>query len=267
MNPAMEVFKVQDYRALVQAMLIQRHQATKSGLAQTLDCSPSWVTRVLGESVQFTPDQALGVCEYFGFNENETEYFLALVDLERAATPSLKRRIETKLASMRAAANQLSLSIKTESSVSEAHRVQYYSSWIYAAIHVATMVQKKSLEEIARMLRIDGDIALRVLTDLQEMGLVLSQAGKFQATSVEVHLPGQHPMATIAHANWRHRTAQQIMDRSADGLHYTGVHCLSQKDFEIVKKTMKDVIIESRRLIELSSPELSAILCLDWYNL
>ncbi len=60
-------------------------------------CSNSRITRTLTGKVQHAPDQVMGIATCLYLNETETDYFLFLVDLERAASLALKKRIEQKL--------------------------------------------------------------------------------------------------------------------------------------------------------------------------
>ncbi len=140
---AMNVFQHNDYRQVIDEWIqSESDRGAKGRLAKAAQCSPSWITRVLTGNVQLTPDQALGIALYLELAENEIDYFLYLVDLERAAHPQLQQRIRKKLDSLKSEARYLRSSVHTESEISDADIMKYYSSWVYSAVHVFCMIQK-----------------------------------------------------------------------------------------------------------------------------
>ena len=264
----MEVLAYRDYRKIItDSMQGAPRQATRSQLARAINCSPSWVTRVLTGDVQLTPDQALGVCQHFRFNETETDYFLLLVELERAATAELKSRLRSKLKSLTQTRRNFAAALKTDSTITDEDRLRYYSSWIYAATHVACMIQSFSIEGLAERIKLQTTAIVKVLADLEKMGLVINQAGRWSATSKNIHLSAEHFMGRIGHAIWRNRTIQFLQDGSDDGLHYSAVHCLSKADVEVIRQKLKEAVLDCRKLIDPSAAETMAVLCLDWYEI
>jgi uncharacterized protein (TIGR02147 family) len=266
----MEIYRHESYRDLVQALIDESEdRGVRSRLAEAASCSPSWVSRALSGTVQLTPDQALAVANYFRLNENEIEFLLALVELERAATPLLRKRIRRRIDQLRFDAKGAGLFVKTEDSVSEEHATRYYSSWVYAAIHVATMIDRLSIVELASRLRIDERAMETALEKLAEMGLVVAKAGKWEATPKNVHLSSKHQMANLAHVGLRNRTIQFLQENpdQSSGFHYSAVHCLSRVDSDRIRTILKETTMAVRKVIEPSKEETLAVFCVDWYEL
>ncbi|MBK7890548.1 MAG: helix-turn-helix domain-containing protein [Bdellovibrionales bacterium] len=91
---SMDIYKYRSYRKLIQQWINSSEKnGARTQLARAASCSPSWITRVLNGTVHFTPDQAFASARFFGFGEDETEYFLQLVELERSGTSALKAHI------------------------------------------------------------------------------------------------------------------------------------------------------------------------------
>lgn len=236
-------------------------------LANAAGCSPSWMSRALNGDVHLTPDQALAIATEMDLSETETELFINLVDLERASTPALRKRIQKKIDSLKRDSRKLNASIRSESNVSDEHASRYYSTWVYPAIHVACMVKSQTSAEIAKMLRLGDRVVSPALRELQAMTLLESESGRWRATSRSLHLSADHPVANVANRAWRERTIQHLLEGSSDGLHYAGVHCLSQVDVEKIYATLKKTILEARAKIDRSPPETLAVFCLDWFEL
>ncbi|MFL5813357.1 MAG: TIGR02147 family protein [Bdellovibrionia bacterium] len=264
----MDLFEYREYRRFIQDWIqTDSFQGNRSKIAASAGCSPSWITRVLSGEVQLTPDQAHGVAVYFALSEIETDYFMLLVDFERAASASLKKRIQSKLEDLRAKGRGIGASINSAATVSEEDRNRYYSSWIYGAVHVACMIQPFSAAELSQRLGIQLEILRKTLLDLQSMGLIAKAgAGRLKATSLTVHLPAGSAAANTGHMIWRNRVIQKLQEPSEEGLHYSGIHNLSKADLRTVEKVIKDAVLRCRKTIEKSPSETLAVLCVDWFE-
>ena len=217
----MDVFDERAYRPLIQKWIEGSEiKGVRSRLARAARCTPSWITRVLNGNVHLTPDQALGVAREIGLGAQELEYFLLLVDLERASSPELRSRIEEKLKGLRQNSVTLQASIKNEASVSEEHALVYYSSWVYSAVHVASMLGPLSIEEISVKVGLSRPTTEKTLASLRKMGLVVFTASRYKATSMSVHLPAQNTLANVAHASLA-RTRHSIPGRSEENIAFT----------------------------------------------
>ncbi len=237
----------------------------KSALAKAAGCSPSWMTKVLAREVHLSQDQAYGIALTLGMNENETEYFLLLVDLGRASSQALRKRLQVKIAAIQRAARNLGKSIRVVDEVPEAEIARYYSSWLYSAVHVFCMVRPRGADEAAQYFRVKRTIVESTLRHLRDMGLVKSKEGLWFATEKALHL-SNGAWVSANHVHWRSRTMQHLQDNDTGGFHYSAVHCLSEKDFEVVRKKMKEAILSCLKVTEPSPSETLGVLCADWYS-
>lgn len=264
----MDTFDFEEYRDFInQRLEAESKSGARSRLAEAAHCSASWITRVLSGNVHLTPDQALGIGHYFHLNDKEMDYFLLLVEYERAASAALKNRIRAKLEELRKESRSFASTVKVDSAVSESDRMIYYSSWIYAAFHVACMVKPMTANEITELFDVRIESVVKSLSALQKMSLLVNKNGRWQATSKFVHLSADHAMASVSHMAWRTFTTHRLQQNPDEGLHYSAIHCLSKKDLEKIRKKLKDMVLECRRTIEDSSSEALAVFCLDWYSI
>jgi len=264
----MEVFSYTQYRKLI----LDRLKATDSRwsqnrLSHAAGCSPSWLTRVLSGSVQLTPDQALAIAQAFGFTDNESEYFLLLVEHERAATAALKSRLQGKMKCLREAGRDFHASIETDTLLSDGDCLIYYSSWLFPTLHAACMMRPLTHDEISELVGISPRTAAKFLSELGEMGLVVRHADKWKSTSKKVHLDPKRPAAKIAHTLWRNLTVTHLQQGKENGLHYSAVHCISRKELENVREKLKEAILKCKKTMDDSPEETLAVLCLDLYEL
>ncbi len=263
----MDVYKFKNYRELISALLTENPKSTRAQLAEAAQCSSSWITRVLTSEVQLTPDQALGIGNYYHLNTSEIDYFLLLVDWERSASVQMKKRIELKLEKLKKESRDLKTSLQAEDLISEKNSIKYYSSWAYMAAHVACMIKAQSSDELAELLSLSTASAARTIKELSQMGLLVASKNLWAASTRSVHLPSDHPSAKFAHIILRNKTSQYLQEIPSEGLHYSAVHCLSAEDFENIHKILKASILSARLKIEKSQSEVLSVFCLDWYRL
>jgi len=263
------VYQYEGYRDfLIASLNAESDHGSRSRLARAAGCSPSWITRVLSGNVQLTPDQAFAMAQYFHLSERETDFFLLLVDKERAATLPLRKRIEKRCAELKLESEQISNSVRTDYSISEAHRVRYYTSWIYPTVHVACMIRAFTLDELVAVTGLEKVPVSAALGELLEMGLAQKKGAKWEATNKNLHLPSDHVLTNVMHASWRQRTTQLLQERgSNDGLHYSGVHCMSASDLEEIRQGLKNTLLKNLKTIKNSPSEKLAVFCMDWYEL
>ncbi|MBN8542353.1 MAG: DUF4423 domain-containing protein [Deltaproteobacteria bacterium] len=264
----MNLFSIVDYRSLVETCAKgQGDRGTRTRLARAAACSPSWLTRVLAGTVHLTPDQALGIAVHLHLSEAETDYFLLLVDQERAATPAMKKRLQVRIDRLRRDGKKLAPSVKVDSKVSEEGAIKYYSSWVNAAVHVACMIKAQSPKDLSEILNLPVKQITKTLRELGQLGLLTASGDTWSANSKNVHLPATHPIARLTHTLWRNRTNQFLQESHDDGLHYSAIHCLSKSDVDKIQETLTDCILKTRQKINESPSETLVVFCLDWYRL
>lgn len=263
----MDVYKYTNYRNLLEDwMNNQSLRGARTHLAKAASCSPSWMTRVLTGSVQLTPDQAMGIATYINLSDDEADYFLLLVDLERAGSSILKKRIQKKLDTLIKNSGRVGVSVKADSLVKNENSIQYYSSWVYAAVHVSCMIKPQRVDDVCSILKLSDKVVSRTLKELKNMGLLYFENSRWIATATNIHLP-QHENAKIPHSIWRQRTIQFFHEGHDEGLHYSAIHCLSRKDLEKIQRLLKESVLNCREIIKDSPSETLAVFCLDWYQL
>jgi uncharacterized protein (TIGR02147 family) len=230
-----------------------------SRLAEAAGCRPSYLSQVLGSAVQLTPDQALGLAEFLGLSEAETEYWLGLVDHSRAGTPRLRKRIEIRLGTLRERHEDLTVRLRRPAPESSEDRTLYYSSWTWSAIHILTSVPRfQTLLAIAQALGLDEATTLEHLTVLERMGFVIrsqeSGVTRWKNSRTEVHVPRDSPLISLHHNNWRQMAVLRAQRRPTDSVHFTGIYAISRSDFERLKEMLRQLITEVNR-VAVASPD------------
>src|SRR2546430_13286005 len=95
-----QLFEFTEYKQYVQNWLKnmpKNGHGQLSRIAKHLNISSVSVSHIFNGPRELSEEQAVELAEFFGFSELESEYFLLLVQLERAGTHKLKTKIKNKM--------------------------------------------------------------------------------------------------------------------------------------------------------------------------
>ncbi|MGZ3775905.1 MAG: TIGR02147 family protein [Bdellovibrio sp.] len=239
-----------------------------SKMAKELNCQNSHLTRVLKEEVHFTMDQAFRASQFLHLTENETNYFLKLVEFERSGDPKFRQRLKNEMEQLKADHENLSnrLNDKVIQASPEFESI-YYSSWIWSAIHVITDIpQFQTSDKIARRLKLDEKQVRMVLEKLESFGLVKNKGDHWIFISGVIHLPKTSPMNSVQHGNWRTQAVAKSQHLEEEGLHYSIVQALSHEDINKIRQLLFDTIQSYRSVANPSTSEELTCFTLDFFK-
>lgn len=107
----------------------------RSKIAKILNCHLAYVSQVLNGPAQLSLEQADALNEYLGHSPSEADFFLLLVQVERAGTESLKKRFLKRVEQIVSERELLKNRLKDQKELSKDIQPEYYSYWYYTAIH------------------------------------------------------------------------------------------------------------------------------------
>jgi len=263
-----QLLAFEDYKEFIRAM-VEENRETRgylTKLAEAANCQKSYLSQVLRSKVQLTPEHAMGLCQFWGLNEIESDYFLNLVFLGRTDFAPLKRKVLQKLNILRKQNDHLGERYSKPKLQGADHQV-YYSSWIYAAIHISLSLKEcRSVNSIAQRLALSPELVRSALMALEEMGIARRSGQSWELGVGSIHLPQDSPMNFINHQNWRLKACQDSIGES-DGIHYTSVQSLSSADFGRLKQILLSTLDQGRRIIEPSPARELVCLNVDYFKL
>ena len=176
---------------------------------------------------------------------HETEFFLNLVQYQRAGTTKLQNYFKDKLNSLKAASVELSQRIRQDRQISEEEKSILYSHWLYLAIWLYTSVDEgKTLEEICGRFEISRERATEITSFLLSTSLCSLEKTVFVMGAQSVHLERLSPHLHKHHTNWRLRAIDASDEISVDELMYTAPMSISKSDFNKIRERLAEVIKE-----------------------
>jgi uncharacterized protein (TIGR02147 family) len=261
-------FTYQDYRKLLSRLLAQEipSRGAQSRLADFIVCQQAYISRVIGGDAELSQEQAIAACEFFKLDSLETEFFLHLLNYNRAGSAHLRSFYKKKLDAVINKKLQISERVVAET-LHKADQVKYYSDWITSAVHVVTGIEKfRSVKAISGRLRILEERVLRSLEFLENSGLITKNKGNYAIKNPSLHLPKSSELLKTHHANWRIKAIEKLAEESESGFNYTSVLTCSEKDSVKIREIMLEATQKIRSIITSSGDEQIYCMNLDFFE-
>ncbi len=208
-------------------------------IAKAAGCELSYLSRSLSHEINITADQAFKISVYLKMPERERDYFLLLVEIERAGDKTyidfLRSRCEQIIRENENLKNRVQRPLLKE----DLGQFLYHSNWLYSAIHILLSIRTcQKVSEISRRLNIPAEQANHILEQLLSMGFIKKTSDHYEYVQGATHTPKDSPLVVMHHQNWRQRAVLDSQSPDSNGLHYTGVQSISFSDYKKIKSLL-----------------------------
>jgi uncharacterized protein (TIGR02147 family) len=264
------IFEISNYREYLTKRLKEMPNAgygQMSELSRFIGVHTTLISQILKGHKDITTDQAILACEFFGLNPLESEYFVLLVNHERAGNPSSKRFYKNKLQKIREQSQDISQRVTADLKLSDQQRAVFYSDWAYSAIRQSVALPNiNTVEDISRFLDIPIEKVNSYIHFLLHTGLCKLVGKKITVGPSSTHVESSSPWVNVHHVNWRNRAINSLNSSSPSDLHYTAPVTLSVLDCELIKERLIQMIQDVRSIVDPSPSEKMYCLNLDWFH-
>ncbi|MGE0174072.1 MAG: DUF4423 domain-containing protein [Oligoflexales bacterium] len=202
----MNIYAQTDYRKILKEVVSERKRLDRTSnfqrLAEVARVPKSYVSRVMGGGAEFSNDQLDAVCNYLGFNDDETSYMLLLLDHSRTGVVQRKKKLGRKIADIQATHLETKKHLKTSvlsAEVSSLH--EYYLDPMIQIVHVCLALEKyrKSVQRLESDLNLPSGRLGEILANLERIGVIAMSAKGIEIIERSLHLPPQSPL----YKSWR----------------------------------------------------------------
>ena len=260
---ALVIYTFEDYKSYIRARIAEgpREWGLITRLAAAAGCQRSYLSRVLGGSVHLTVEQSHDLCAHWGLGTSETEYFLCLVEIDRAASKTYRAFLERKKSTLKRGFEDLADRVNRPKAELGTREHLYYSAWYWTAIHMLVSIPGfQGIPEISKRLQLPEALVQAVLTQLEEFGYVRRQGHRWSYLGGERHVPRDSPLVALHHGNWRSRAVLDAQVPHARGLHFSVVQSMSRDVQRELNQRLLSFIDEAAKLAgPLAREELVAI--------
>lgn len=266
----MNLFEYDDYRRYVRDRISSlpsggRGQYRKIALA--LQVNSTLVSQIFRGDKHLTLEQAARLTEHLELSELEAEFFVALVEHERAGNPSLRKLVDRRIAALRKRAASLAERLPQDRTLSDTEKARFYSSWAYSAVRLSTSVPGVDhVDAIATYLNLPRRKVAFIVEFLLTHGLcVRGDGGGLEMGPQRIHVGADSPFVVQHHRNWRNKAIERMDLVTERELCFTAPVSISVEDFAQVRGRLMAFINETVDFIAKSPAETLATLNIDWF--
>lgn len=264
----MDIFSFSSYREYILARVQAMPKGGRGQMGQIskhLRVHTSLLSQVLSGGRDFSLEQAHATCEYFGLNDLETEYFLALVHLERAGTPGLKSALKKQLKGIQSRAMEFKNRLPAGKELDEVSKGIYYSRWYYIAVWLMTDIEGHSTpEQISKSLQLNVKRVREALEFLVAVGLCKETEKGFLIQHRRTHIERESPLSARHHINWRLKIIEKLDRLKEHDTVFTAPLTISQEAAPMVQRKIQELVDEVSGLVSQSQSEALYCLNIDW---
>ncbi|MBX3020051.1 MAG: TIGR02147 family protein [Bdellovibrionales bacterium] len=263
----LSVFDFKNYKDYLKARLAGKGE--KSNFAKHIGCQPSFLSQVLCGNPSLSLEQGVLANDCLGHSSAESQYFLALLQFERAGSVRLKQHFQTEINHALKEHWQVKERLAPWRELTPAARATYYSSWVYGAVHVLTAIPcADQIDFFLKRTGLQRDELNEVLKFLCQYGLVATNAeGTYRPTETRVHLPSSDPLVLNHHRNLRARALHEMQMPNEDNLHYSLLMAVAKSDGLKIREMILKMVESTDKIIRPSQEESAFQLNLDFFEL
>jgi hypothetical protein len=204
--------------------------------------------------------------DYLALGALETDYFILMIQIERAGTSKLKTYYREKLEALKKESLQVAKRIQQDRKMSDLERSIFYSSWLYTAIRLFSSVgEGQTVDTVVERFDIPRPRAVEVLRFLSETGLCMEEGGVYRIGAQRTHVEKGSPFLLKHHSNWRIRAIEHSEGLSDEELLFTAPFSVARKDFAKFREQLLEVIKSISDQVKNSPAEEVACLNIDMF--
>lgn len=259
-----------DYKSY-QAFLLDYFQAQRgnqSRLAEFLECRSSFLTQVVDEKVHLSMEQALRAPDFLGLSKLEKLAFTFLVQKEKIGDSQGKIFFEEQIHKLKLQNKTVKERIQIQDGLSEEAKAQYYSSWIYSAVHILCAFSWiATVDDLSSQLKLDRNSVHHCVQFLLENGLLELKNRKLTIGKHQIHLGNESKFIHSHHTNWRLRAVDRFASQNSKGTHFSSLIGISRKDADQVQEIILKAIADINKVVQASGEEAAYVVNMDFFDL
>lgn len=244
-------------------------RGARARLSQFVGCQTAYTAQVLRGPAHFSLEQAESINEFLAHTEEESHFFILLVQSDRAGTVSLRRRFLKQLQEIRDHRRDLKNRFEAKAQLDLAAQTKYYSNWHYSALHaLASIPAFQSVESMSKHLNLSPTQIAESLDFLNSVGILQRQnkSSRYEIGKAQIHLGSDSPLINQHHLNWRLQAMRSLERKNAEDLHYSSATSMSQHDFHIIREMIAQLLQNVKKIIRDSNEEKPIAFNIDFFS-
>lgn len=265
----MNIFNYTNYKLYVNERiktLPKRGHGEYLRIAKFIGLHTTSVSQIFKGNKDLSLEQAAKLAQYFGLSELESDYFLNLVEFEKAGNAELKVLIEARIRKIKNHSLDLVNRIPKDKILSDSEKAKFYSLWYYSAIRLLVDVPEyQNRELIANRLGLSLKTVNESIDFLLSMGLLEYEDIKLKVGLKRTFIESSSNLVARHHINWRLKTIERFdtLEHLKDFV-FTSPMTISIEDGMKIRELLSQTVEKIMKLNSSSKSEDLYILNIDW---
>ncbi len=265
----MYIFNYLDYKKLIIDLVTSKPKSGRgfyTKISNAIKTHPTYMSQIIHGDKHLSLEQACQLGAFLGFDSEETDFFVNLVEYNRAGSQALKIMIAKRLEKFSAEKKQIKAHLPNRLDLSETDKAVFYSEWFYSAVRLLTSIPNfNNAESIARHLNLPEHVVRSALDFLVQHQLCQSVGGDLKIGPALTHIDATSTFLNNHHKNWRLIGMTQQPHHKDGNLFFTAPFTASCEDIEEIRQVLLKTIAEVGRTVEPSAPQQLMCMNLDFF--
>jgi uncharacterized protein (TIGR02147 family) len=244
-------------------------RGARSRLADHLGVGLSLISIVLAGKQNFSLEHAFRITEFLGLGPRESEYFILLVQWERAGSENLRHLFHTQILRIQKEMSRVTARApKTERTVGKDELLEYYGSWDHSAVHMCLRnPATQDYASIGKRLGIDLARVKKSIAVLEKIGFIQRKKGRFVVVDQHFHFGEHSPALRMLHLNSRNAAIRSLDDEKKSDLHYSVLVSADSDSRRKLRELLLELVGKTQELFQHAKDEELFALNLDLFDL
>ena len=265
----MQIYECQCYREYLYTWILnqpKKGRGLAGSLAKHLGVHTSFISLVLHKKKDLSLEQGLKVSEWMSLGNLEKDYFLTLLQENRAGTHSLAIYYREKLEVLKQEFLRIESKMQNVRKVGSKEKTRFYSDPIYSQIRLLVSLPTiNSPLDLAKHLKLSVSEISKRVAFLVESGLIQKdEYGALDIGTSITFLTETDPLVFVHHRNWRTKVLDFHPNMGEESMAFTAPLSLSNQDQLEFKSKFLELIGELKERVADSPAERCVIFNLDW---
>ena len=266
----MDFFTFKNYKDLVNKWVLSRPQNGRGQYKQIADhlrLSTVTISQVFKGEKQLSLEQAISLVDFMALTGLQKEFFLLLVQYNRAGSHALEKHFKEKLDALREDSKNLKTRLPQDKQLAEIEKARFYSHWIYGAIRLATSIETlRTPQQLAERFDVPLEKINEALEFLMQVGLIVEKNGKYLMGPQRLHLEKSSPYIKSRQMGWRLKGFETMDSISSDEIFYTAPMSLPLSMIPEIKEQFLALIEKINARVVEEKPEELVCLNIDLFR-
>jgi hypothetical protein len=264
------IYETFDYREFLQLSLEWRKKGSGklSNLARFMGVHPSRLSRILKGPEHPTSEQAYLIGRFIKLTDDEIQYLVELVNLERASQPSYKKHIAQRLEELRGRVRTAAEMNEPGRPLNSREERIFYSSHQYGAVWLCSMIDgQNTLEKISERLRLDKTTVGKISDFLVKTNLCKWKDKTLVPGSRLLNIDATSDQFENFLANWRMHAVDTIEKRKNTDVFHSQPMAIGKNSIVEVKAVLKKAIEQITEILKKNPADSLVCLNIDLFDI